>query len=170
VHSARGGICTAPVFQTNKNKNNDMKKSYLYLAGLVIVLLGLLFQSSTNQTSGAWLSNELIYPTAITRDSANADKYITVNATSPFKEDSKAIFHIEHVKSSGTDDAGFTFQGSNFPATLALWDDISSWTWTATNDTTITATNTYAYYRIRVNDPVTVAFSSTTRLGLKLCK
>ncbi len=162
------GCVLSRFFQTNK-KNNDMKKSYLYLAGLAVVLLGLLFQSSTNQ-AGAWLSNELIYPTAITRDSANADKYIVVNANRPFKEDSKAIFHIEHVKSSGTDDAGFTFQGSNFPANLALWDDITSWTWTATNDTTLTQTNVYAYYRIRVNDPSTVAFSSTTRLGLKLCK
>jgi hypothetical protein len=146
-----------------------MKKSYFYLAGLVIVLLGLLFQSSANQ-AGAWLSNELIYPAAITRDSANADKYIVVNANRPFKEDSKAIFHIEHVKSSGTDTAAFTFQGSNFPANLALWDDISTWTWTATNDTTLTKTNVYAYYRIRVNDATPAAFNSTTRLGLKLCK
>lgn len=146
-----------------------MKKAFFYIAGLLVVALGVLFQSSTNSVS-AWMPNELIYPAAITRDSANADKYITVNAGNPFKEDSKAIFHIEHVKSSGTDDAAFTFQGSNFPATLALWDDISSWTWTATTDTTIVATNTYAYYRIRVNDPSTVAFSSTTRLGLKLCK
>lgn len=169
VHCTRDGICPVPVFQTNKNKKNDMKKSYFYLAGLAIVLLGLLFQSSANQ-SGAWLSNELIYPAAITRDSANADKYITVNANRPFKEDSKGIFHIEYVESSGADDAAFTFQGSNFPANLALWDDISTWTWTATNDTTITQTNVYAYYRIRVNDATPAAFSSTTRLGLKLCK
>ena len=120
-----------------------MKKAFFYLAGLLVVALGVVFQSSTSGTS-AWLPNELIYPAAIVRDSANADKYITVNAGNPFKEDSKAIFHIEHVKSSGTDDAEFTFQGSNFPATLALWDDISSWTWTATTDTTIVATNTYA--------------------------
>lgn len=144
-------------------------KLFLYGAGIAIVLLGVLFQASTSSNT-AWMPNELIYPAVITRDSANADKYITVNTGNPFKEDSKGIFHIEHVKASGTDDAGFTFQGSNFPATLNLWDDISTWTWTDTKDTTIVTTNTYAYYRIRVNDPSTVAFSSTTRLGLKLCK
>ena len=144
-------------------------KSFFYIFGLVVVLSGVLFQANTFGTA-AWSSNELIYPAAITRDSANADKYISVNAVSPFKEDSKGIFHIEHVKNSGSDDAAFTFQGSNFPSVLNLWDDISTWTWTATSDTTITTTNTYAYYRIRVNDSSPVAFSSTTHVGLKLCK
>lgn len=145
------------------------KKLFLYGLGIAVIAIGIVLQSSTN-ASNAWMSNELIYPAAIIRDSANADKYITVNSGNPFKEDSKAIFHVEHSKASGSDDALFTFQGSNFPATLNLWDDISTWTWTATNDTTIVATNTYAYYRFRVNDSSPVAFSSTTRLALKLCK
>lgn len=146
-----------------------MKKAYFYIAGLVFVVLSLLLQSSTNQT-GALTSYELIYPAVLTRDSANADKYITPNLNRPFREDSKLLFHLEHVKSSGTDTAVFTLQGSNFPGNLNLWDDVATWTWTATNDTVVKVTDALAYYRIRVNDATPVAFSSTTRLGLKLSK
>lgn len=144
-----------------------MKRAIFYIAGIAFVVLALIFQSSTNQT-GQLTPYELIYPTVITRDSAGADKYIVANLNRPFKQDSKLFFHIEHVKASGTDTAVFTLQRSNFPGNLALWDDQSTWTWTATNDTTFVLTDVYAYYRIRVNDATPIAFSSTTRAGLKL--
>lgn len=144
-----------------------MKRIYFYIAGISFVLLALLFQSATTQT-GQLTPNELIYPSVISRDSANADKYITANLNRPFKEDSKLFFHFEHIKSSGTDTALFTLQRSNFPGALALWDDQATWTWTATNDTTFVLSDVYAYYRVRVQDATPIAFASTTRLGLKL--
>lgn len=144
-----------------------MKRIYFYIAGITFVLLALLFQSSTNQT-GQLTPNELIYPAVIARDSAGADKYITANLDRPFKEDSKLFFHIEHIKASGTDTAVFTLQRSNFANKLALWDDAATWTWTGTNDTSFVLTDVYAYYRLRVNDATPIAFSSTTRAGLKL--
>ena len=165
VQSAGGVISPAIFFQ--QQKNQQMKRIHFYIAGIIFVLGALLFQSSTNQT-GQLQSNELIYPAAISRDSAGADKYIVANLNRPFKENSKLLFHIEHVKSSGTDTAVFTVQRSNFAASLALWDDAGTWTWTATNDTSFVVTDAYAYYRIRVNDATPIAFASTTRLGLKL--
>jgi len=146
-----------------------MKKIHFYIAGIVFVLTAMILQSMTTQT-GALTSYELIYPPVISRDSASADKYITPNLNRPFREDSKLLFHIEHVKSSGTDTAVFTLQGSNFVGNLNLWDDVATWTWTATNDTVVKVTDALAYYRIRVNDASPIAFSSTTRLGLKLSK
>lgn len=146
-----------------------MKRIYFYVAGIAFVLVALLLQSSSNQT-GQLSSYELIYPAVLSRDSAGADKYIVPNLNRPFKEDSKLLFHIEHVKSSGTDTAVFTLQGSNFPGNLSLWDDVATWTFTATNDTVIKVTDALAYYRIRVNDATPIAFSSTTRLGLKVTK
>ena len=146
-----------------------MKRIHFYIAGIAFVLLALLFQSSTNQT-GQLTSYELIYPPVISRDSAGADKYIVANLNRPIKEDSKLLFHLEHVKSSGTDTAVFTLQASNFAGSVNLWDDVATWTWTATNDTIIKVTDAAAYYRIRVNDATPIAFASTTRLGLKLAK
>lgn len=146
-----------------------MKRIHFYIAGITFVLAALLFQSSTSQT-GQLTSYELIYPAAISRDSAGADKYIVANLNRPFKEDSKLLFHLEHVKSSGTDTAVFTLQASNFAGSVNLWDDVATWTWTATNDTIIKVTDAAAYYRIRVNDATPIAFASTTRLGLKLAK
>ena len=146
-----------------------MKRAYFYIVGIAFVLLALLFQSSTNQT-GMLTSYELLYPPVITRDSANADQYIVPNLNRPFKEDSKLLFHLEYNEASGVDTAVFTLQGSNFAGSLNLWDDVSTWTWTATNDTTIKVTDAVAYYRIRVRDATPQAFSATTRLGLKLSK
>lgn len=146
-----------------------MKRIHFYIAGILFVIAALVFQSSTNQ-AGQLTSYELIYPPVISRDSAASDKYITPNLNRPFKEDSKLLFHLEHVKSSGTDTAVFTLQGSNFAGNLGLWDDVATWTWTATNDTVVKVTDALAYYRIRVNDATPIAFSSTTRLGLKLSK
>jgi hypothetical protein len=154
------------IFKKSKMKPNRI---FFYIAGVIFVLAAMVLQSSTNQ-AGQLTSYELIYPPVISRDSAGADKYIVPNLNRPFKEDSTLLFHLEHVKSSGTDTAVFTLQASNFAGSLNLWDDVSTWTWTATNDTIIKVTDAAAYYRIRVNDATPIAFASTTRLGLKLAK
>lgn len=140
------------------------------LAGFVLLFVigSVLLQSSTTASSG-YTSNELIVPAAIVRDASNATKTMVINPR-PFKEDSKVLFHVEHVKASGTDAATLTIEGSNFSPDLGLWDVVSTLSYSATADTTITLTNTHAYYKVVVTSTPSGAFSATTNVAVKLCK
>lgn len=136
---------------------------------MLFIALAVVFQSSTNAGSSGYSSYEIITPTALVRDSSTATQTMVVNPR-PFKEDSKALFHIEHVKASGTDAATLTLQGSNFSPDANLWDVVSTLSYSATSDTTIVLTNTHAYYKLVVSSSPSAAFSATTNLSLKLCK
>lgn len=132
------------------------------------VMLAVFFISAADQTNPTnpdfWTSTP---DAAAMRDTVAESANIVIN-TGALRQDYKAIVHIEHVKTSGTVTAAVVIQGSNYPTSLALWDDLHTLSFAATGDTTITLTNVPNYLRVAVSKSSgTLDWVTSTRASVK---
>lgn len=115
------------------------------------VVLAVFLISAADQTNPTnpdfWTSA----PAAAAMQDTTAESANIILNTGALKQDYKAVVHVEHVKTSGTVTAAVVLQGSNYPTSLALWDDLHTLTFAATGDTTITLTSVPNYLRVAVS-------------------
>jgi len=147
-----------------------MNKVLTYFTGACLLLLvGMLFQSATPEASSS--ADQVVIPTATTINQTDSVAYMTIN-TRELKLDYKSTWHLELVENSGTVTSTVTLQGSNFDPDSNLWEDVATWSVSATGDTTMTYDGdspSYSFWRIKTEKATNSGnYSVTLNAGVKL--
>lgn len=146
-----------------------MKVLNYFLGACVVLFVGMMLQSATPEASSS--ADQVVIPTAITINQTDSVKYMTIN-TRELKLDYKTTWHLELVENSGTVTSTVTLQGSNFPPSDGLWEDVATWSVSATGDTVMTYDGdspSFAFWRLKLEKATNSGnYSVTLNAGVKL--